>query len=367
MSKKNPTTGTGVYYPACGEQRLFAYHGIAGWLDPKDRDPKLIYEPQELVATEEAFRHIWKQGAVYSNVARQQMGISDERSMFFGMDRAAGDDEYVFLNICRPHDAGKHGYHLVFDPYKLVEEGALIGLYDMQSLYMTIAENLGIEDRNDDTTWTPDELEAFRDDVEFAQDVWRLRSGEAFDWLEWIQGLRKKSPVNAAALRYVNRQLGARLENIIRWRVSSPEAAIDRAEILIPDELPLEWLVGVIFRKNWIEIDDFIEVYGPPGSEPPPALDFWGAFQVSEAPGYPARCPRCGDWFGLEPLEMSESMSWLSTWRDRMRVPGEEEILRVMVCRKCGAAFAKRGWSEEPFTDEEFVGEYGDLEYVYSR
>lgn len=363
--EKNPRGGTGVYYPACTQQALFAYHGISGKVAPEDHNPTFAYEPQELVATEKAFRHIWQQGAIYSNVARQKLGITDQSSMFHGMDRAAGDNDYVFLNICTPHSAGHWGYHLVFDPYKLVNEDALVGLDDMQGLYMTIAERLGIEDRNDDSTWTTEELDAFLEDAIFAQNVWRMRGDEAIDWIEWVQGLREKSPVNKAALCYVNRQLGAGRENIIRWLASSPESAIRYAEILMPEELSLDWLTGVIFRKNWIEIDDFIAVYGPPGSEPPPALDFWEAKWVTERTGHPARCAQCGDWLSFEPLETPEGASSYHhprVYHDRMRIPGDKDVLNVMRCAQCGSAFSTGGILTRPFDEDEYIGQFDELE-----
>lgn len=363
--EKNPTTGTGVYYPACGEDALYAYHGIAGTIDPEKYDKRIIYSPQELMATEEAFRHIWQQGVVYSNAMRQELGITSERSMFFGTDRAAGDDQFVFLNICRPHDTGRLGYHLVFDPYKLVSEGALIGLDDMQGLYSAIAGNLRIEDRFRPVDWIPEQIEAFREDAEFAQRVWRMHSGEAVDWLEWIQGIRQKSPVNAAALLYVSRQLDAHLHNVVKWLSTSRESAIKSAEVLMPNELSLDWLVGVIFRKNWIEIDDFVEFYGPPGSEPPPALDLGEAIWVDGRAGHPARCMHCGDWLYLAPLEIPEDRStWYSRiYHDRMVVPGTDKSIRVMKCLSCGAAFDTGGFTEQAFEEEEYVGQFEDLEH----
>lgn len=367
--KENPRTGTGVYYPACTEGALYAYHGIAGRIDPKDYNERLVAGPQKLMATEEAFRRIWQQGFVYSSVVRKEIGVADQSSMFFGMDRAAGDDQFVFLNVCKPHSAGYLGYHLVFDPYKLVSEGALIGLDDMQGIYMSIAGNLEVEDRNDDTTWTEEQKSAFREDVEFAQQVWRMRGGEAIDWLEWVQGLRNKSPVNAAALLYVSRQLDASLENVIKWLATSRQSAINNAEILIPDQLPLDWLVGVIFRKNWIEIDDFVEFYGPPGSEPPPALDFSAAFWVEGRTGHPARCMRCGDWLYLAPLEIPEDRgTWYSRiYHDRMVVPGTDKPIRVMRCSSCGAAFDTGGFTEQSFEEEQYAGQFEDLEHAPYR
>jgi len=365
--EENPRDGTGVYYPACSKKALYAYHGISGRVDPKDYQSKIIYQPQELVATEKAFRRIWKQGAVYSSVKRKELGITDQSSMFQGMDRAAGDDEYVFLNICKPHSAGHHGYHLVFNPVDLVDAGALVGLDDLQGIYMTIADRLRIKDRNDDESWTKEEFDAFRSEAELAQRVWRMRGNEAIDWLGWVQGVRQKCPVNKSALRYIDRILGAHLKNIIRWLASSPESAIGYAEILMPDELPLDLLEGVIFRKNWIEIDDFIEFYGPPGSEPPPALDLWEAQWVTDRTGHPICCPRCGDWMSFEPLETpkgSSSYHYPRVYEDRMRIPGEKEVIRVMRCGKCGAAFSTGGVSAGSFDEEEYVGQYEDLEYV---
>jgi hypothetical protein len=134
----------------------------------------------------------------------------------------------------------------------------------------------------------------------------------------------------------------------------------------MPRVLSLDWLIGVIFRKNWVKIDDFIEHYGPPGTEPPEALDFHFAHWVSERTGHPARCARCGGWMYLAPLDLPESASsWgPRVYHDRMRVPGFDNPIRVMECKSCGAAFAvPPGYKEGPFEIEEFVGEFEDLEH----
>jgi len=365
--RENPTTGTGVYYPACGPDGLYAYHGIAARVRPEDFNPRLIAEPQELIATENAFRLIWQQGAVYSATERRRIGLGGQSSMIFGMDRAAGDDDFVFLNVCKPHSAGRLGYHLVFDPYKLVEEGALVGLDDLQGLYMTVADRLRIDDRNDERTWTPEQLEAFLDDARFIQDVWRLSGGEALDWLEWIQGLRDVSPVNAAALRYVSRQVGERSYHQIRWLAENVTSAVGNAEVLMPEVLPLDWLVGVIFRKDWIEIDDFVEVYGEPGTEPPEALEFHHAYWVSGRTGHPARCVECGGYMGLAPMELPESTSSYGApcvYHDRMKGKWIERPTTVLACRTCGAAYEMGGkFDTEPFKAEKFIAPLEELEF----
>jgi hypothetical protein len=363
--EENPKTGTGVYYPPCGSDALYAYHGISATIDPEKYDPKLVAGPQRLIATEEAFRTIWQQGVIYSAVQREKQGIIGQSSMFFGMDRAAGDDEYVFLNVCTPHSAGEKGYHLVFDPYQLVSEGAIVGLDDLQGSYMSVAQNLRIEDRNDDSTWTKKQLVEFKKFAKRIHKAWRLDGQDAELWLEWIQGVLETYPINLEPIYEIDEEIRGYHDNIIKWMVDNRGSAIRYAELLIPDELPLEWLVGVIFRKQWVEIDDFIEVYGPPGTEPPPALEFHEAFRIDDSSaGHPARCSRCGDWMNLPLLEVPESGFWGSgVFRDQMKHKDSGEVMSLMVCKSCGAAFKRPGFGDTSFDEEEYVGQIEDFEY----
>lgn len=362
-AEENPKTGTGVYYPPCGPEALYAYHGIAGRIDPEKYDRRYVAGPQQLIATEEAFRTIWQQGAVYSAVRRERMGITGRSSMIFGMDRAAGDDDFVFLNVCVPHSAGEKGYHLVFEPYTLVAEGAILGLDDLQGSYMAVADDLKVEDRNDDRTWTYEQLAKFEELAEQIQDAWRIEGVDAGFWLEWVQGLLSKYPINLEPIYAIDDHIGGRHENIIRWMSEARASAIRYAELLMRDELPLEWLVGVIFRKNWIEIDDFIQEYGPPGTEPPPAPEFHEAHQIEGSTGHPAKCAQCGDWMNVPPLEVSSG--WRSgVFRDRMKSKDTGEVMNLMVCKACGAAFKQPGIRDESaFASEEYVGQLEDFEY----
>jgi len=359
-----------VYYPACCG-KLFAYHGISGRPDPGQK-MQYIYEIYELMATEEAFRTIWKQGVLYSYAERVARGDTGPSSMIFGMDKVAGDDEFVFLTVCKPHSVGHRGYHLVFDPYQLVDNGAQIGLWDLQSFYMAMAEHLGVQDRNDDTTWTQEQIEKFVEDAEFVKSVWRISDGEAVSWLRWIQGLLKKSPVNANALRYVARMVADIGYHNIRWLSTDRKAALGRSELLVSGALPLDLLVGVIFRGQWMEIEDFVRYYGPPGSEPPPALEPHQAIHVLNSNGYPIKCPKCQGWMNLEPLVIPES-SWAygRVWRDNMMGPGMEYPIRVMVCGTCKGAFGYTGSKyylyDDPFIAEEYIGQIDDMEYVQDR
>lgn len=362
--EKNPKTGTGIYYPPCGPEALYAYHGISGRVDPEKYDSRFVHGPQQLIATEEAFRTIWQQGAVYSSVRRESMGIVGQSSMIFGMDRAAGDDDFVFLNVCVPHSAGERGYHLVFDPYKLVAEGAIVGLDDLQGSYMQVAQNLGIENWNNDSTWSPEQLDDFEKLAEKIQQAWRLEGQDAGFWLEWIQGLVSAYPINLEPIYAIDEYIGGRHESIIKWMSESRKSAVSYAELLVPDELPLEWLVGVIFRKNWVPIEDFIQEYGPPGTEPPPAPEFHEAHQIEGSTGHPAKCPRCGDWIGLTTLEVPGWGS--SVFRDSMRLKGSDDnddVMNLIVCLSCGAAFRMHGFGDNSFSAEEYVGHIDDFEY----
>jgi hypothetical protein len=362
--EENPKTGTGVYYPHCGPDALYAYHGIAARIDPEKYDPKLVAGPQRLIATEEAFRTIWQQGVVYSAVQREKQGIAGQSSMLFGMDRAAGDDDYVFLNVCTPHSAGEKGYHLVFDPYQLVSEGTIVGLNDLQGSYMSVADHLRIEDRNDDSTWSYDQLVEFQTQAQMIREAWRLSGRDAELWLDWVRGIIEKYPIDLEPIHAIDEYIGGHHENIIKWMSESRQSAIRQAELLIPDELPLEWLVGVIFRKQWVEIDDFIEAYGPPGTEPPPALEFYEAFRIDDSlSAHPAICPRCGDWMNLPLLEVPESSWWGAGVFREMKSKDSGKSVMLMVCKSCGAAFKRPLFGETPFDEEEYVGQIEDFEY----
>lgn len=369
-SQKNPRDGSGVYFPGCRE-RLFAYHGVAARATLPEKQV-YVYEMYEVVATEEAFRSIWKEGFLYSHAERVARGEAGPSSMIFGMDKVAGDDEFVFLNICKPHGTGRIGYHFVFDPYQLVDNGAQIGLWDLQSFYMNIAERLEVKDRNDDTTWTDEQVEQFVEDAEFVKSIWRVSDGEAITWLRWIQGVLRKSPVNANALRYVARVVGDIGYHNIRWAATDRDVAARRSELLMPKVLPLELLAGVIFRKQWIEIDDFIRYYGPPGTEPPPAIEVHDALQISDSVGHPAKCSRCGGWIDLEPLEIKKS-SWSSgyPWKNDQKCPGIGHPITILVCKSCGGAFGRRekifGFNDDPFKPEEYICQYEECKYVSPR
>jgi hypothetical protein len=351
----NPVTGTGVYYPSCTVDNLYAFHGIAGRIDPKDYDRRIISEPQEMMACEKAFRKIWQDGYLYSSRARAAKGEIVDSSMFQVIDRLAGDDGYVFLNICEPHATGHRGYHLVFDPYSLVEKGAIIGMNDLQSFYITITDNLNVNNRFEIESWKDCQVRDFIEMANDVQDVWRVRKQDAVLWLEWIQGIREHYPLSIESLRWVNRQLGAYMHNTIRWITISRGSAAGNAELLFPEKLSLENLVGVVFRKKYYEIEDFVDVYGFPGETPPRAMDIAEACMADRDRGHPIRCPVCRGWMDLPPLEIRDGFS--PVFPGRARIPGIEWPVYVMVCRSCGAAFT--------LENDEYVGQYDELERVY--
>ena len=375
---ENPRTGTGVYYPASVD-RIYAFHGINGratW----EAQPKYAYEIREIVATEEAFRTIWKQGSLLSSTVRQECEASGElvhSSLIFATDRVASDDQYVFLTVTEPHSIGSKGYCFAFDAYQLVEAGAVIGLSDLGSFfYGSAAEKIGVKDRNDISTWTPEQIEEFQERIRPVQNVWRISGEKALDWLDWVHGKRDKNPVSARSIRTAaNTVTGTgryakigehNIEYIAKDRHSSR-----KAELLVPRTLFLDTLVGVIFRKNWVEIQDFVEAYGIPGTEPPSALDPWQANQLGSY-GHPARCKRCGDWIFHNPMYIPEGSSmWDPVWRSDMKVPGVEQPIMVIRCSSCDAAFGYRddafGSSYDPFLDEEYLGQFSDLKYAPRR
>lgn len=372
---KNPTTGTGVYYPASVD-RIFSFHGING-RPPRGVKLQYAHELYEIVATEEAFRTIWKQGALLSSTVRQECEEAGEKvhnSLIFATDIAAGDDQYVFLTITEPHSIGSRGYCYGFDAHRLVEAGAVIGLSDLGTLfYGRATEKIGVKDRNDLSTWTPEQIQQFKELIRPARDVWRISGEKAIAWLDWILGKRAKNPVSARAIRTAaNKVTGTgRYESIgehnIEW-ISQDRRSSRKAELLVPRMLYLDMLVGVIFRKNWVGIQDFVDFYGNPGTEPPPALEPLQAHAL-ESSGHPARCSRCGDWIYHDPMYIPErSYMYSPVWHDRMKVPGVERPIMIMRCDSCDAAFGYRdsdfGSFGDPFLSEEYLGQYSNMEHV---
>jgi hypothetical protein len=370
----NPRTGTGVYYPASVD-RIFSFHGIAG-RPPRGAKLQYTYELHEIVATEEAFRTIWKQGALLSSTVRQEFEKSGERvhnSLIFATDKVAGDDRYVFLTVAEPHSIGSKGYSFAFDAHQLVEAGAIIGLEDLGSFfYGSLAEKIGVKDRNDLSTWTPEQIEQFQDRVKPVQDVWRISGEKALDWLDWVQGKRAGNPISAKSIRTAaNKVTGtgryAKIGEHNIEHISKDRHSARKAELLVPRTLFLDNLVGVIFRKNWVEIQDFVDVYGSPGTDPPPALDPLQAHALGSC-GYPVRCKRCGGWIFQDPMHIPDSSLWCPVWHDRMKVPGIERPVMVMKCSSCGAAFGHPddsfSFSYDPFSDEEYLGQYSDMKYA---
>jgi hypothetical protein len=371
----NPRTGTGVYYPASVD-RIFAFHGVCGY-PPWEEQPKYAHELREIVATEEAFRTIWKQGVLLSSTVRREFEKSGERvhnSLIFATDAVAGDGQYVFLTVTEPHSIGSKGYHFAFDAYQLVEAGAVIGLDDLGSVfYGSAAEKIGVQNRNDLSTWTPEQIEEFRERIRPVQEVWRISGEKALDWLDWVHGKRASNPVSAKAIRTAaNKVTGtgrwAKIGEHTVEHVTKDRRSSRKAELLVPRTLLLDMLVGVIFRKNWVEIQDFVEAYGLPGTEPPPALDPWQANKLGSY-GHPARCKRCGDWIFYDPLSIKEGSSVFDpVWRSDMKVPGVEQPIMVIRCNSCDAAFGHRSGdfssSYDPFLDEEYLGQFGDMKYA---
>ena len=249
VSERNPLTGTGVYYPACSSEMPLAFHGVAARVHPEDYDSRITHEPQEMVATEKAFREIWKQGALFSARERVRIGVAKRSSMIFLTDLLAGDDRAVFLTLCEPHSVGMRGYHFVFDPIALLDHGASIGLNDLQGFYTSIADGLGVGNRLDPTSWSDEQKNLFAEQAGVVQSGWRYSGYEAAEWLEWATGSRRTYPLNVQFIRYVDRYVGAGMKNVIRWITTSRESALRKAEVLVDEALPLSFLVGVIFRK----------------------------------------------------------------------------------------------------------------------
>ena len=367
IGPENPTTGTGVYFPA-SHGCVFAFHGVSG--HPDRHSIKYAYHLHEIAATEAAFREVWRQGVLLSSLERDKMGRGHS-SMIFATDVVGGDDQYVFLTVTEPHSIGHHGYHFVFDPYVLVEEGALIGLTDLGSMfYGSLSERLEVKNRNDLWSWTEAQIDEFQRRIEPVQKAWRIGGRKATEWLRWVQGDRARNPVSAKTLR--ENTVGIRvgdhnIEYIVKDRTSAR-----KAELLVPFELDLRTsraLKGVIFRKNWIPAGDFIEFYGEPGTEPPPAIEPLEAHMLPDT-GNPAVCPKCHGWMNLGPLEVPEdSYRARSIWRTQMLKPGMEHPITLLVCRSCGAAFAdpeQTRWSSNnnAFATEKYVGQYDEFKYV---
>jgi len=361
-----------VYYPASSD-RIFSFHGICGH-PPRGEKLQYSYELHEIVATEEAFRTIWKQNALLSSTMRQTLEAAGEmvhNSLIFATDRVAGDDQYVFLTVAEPHSVGSRGYGFVFDARQLIEAGAVIGLNDLGTFfYGRVAEKIEVPDRNDLSTWSCEQIETFQDRIKPVQNVWRISGQKALDWLDWVKGERVDNPVSAKTLRIAANKVANVGEHNIEW-IAQDRRSARNAELLVPKSLFLDTVVGVLFRKNWVEIEDFVEAYGFPGTDPPQALEPWQAHML-ESYGHPCRCKRCGNWMLHDPLHIPERSSmWSSIWHDRMKVPGVESPIMIMRCNSCDAAFGHRGdgmsFFNDPFTDEEYLGQYSDLEHVPYR
>ena len=362
VSERNPLTGTGVYYPVCKPEAPFAFHAVAARVHPDDYDRRLIYEPQEMVATEKVFRDIWKQGAIFSARERVQLGITKQSSMLFPTDIMAGDDKFVYLSLCEPHSAGYRGYHFAFDTVELLNDGANIGIDDLNGFYGTIADNIGVTDKRDLSSWSESQIDLFAEQVLMVQDCFRYSGYEAVEWLKWVMREKDKYPLNVQYMRYVDRYINKSMHHkyIIRNITTSRESALSNAEVLIRHVLPLSFLSGVIFRKVWFDIDDFIQIYGIPGTEPYPVIDISDAVRIYDRSGFPARCVLCGGWLGGNPFEVEKYSSFgiRNVHRDRMRVSGESDIIRVYTCQECGASFELDNYCER------YVGQLEDLEYV---
>jgi hypothetical protein len=168
-------------------------------------------------------------------------------------------------------------------------------------------------------------------------------------------------------LRWVYREINQKPWYLIDKLATNRKVALNEAELLFPWMLPLSACVGVIFRRDYYKIDDFIQYYGPPGglSEPPPPPSLSQARYVEDHTGHPMRCPRCGEWMLYEPGWLPGRDEW-SYGRmsvigyGRKAIPGYEYPQDVWYCRKCDAAFL-RG-IDGTYKPIEYIGQYHDLE-----
>lgn len=351
-SKINPFTGAGTYYPA-SDIFLKAYHIITG------TDEKV-----GTVDLEKAFASIWTSGALLSYREREKQSFVEETALF-ERDIIAGDDEYVFLTVCEPYKRQDAIYSFVFDPFVLIEHGGIVRLEDLGTHYLYIVSRINYGGE----LWSENQIREFRKKADLVKSVYDLRSRNAIYWLEWIAGLKKIHPLKyirfkrffAEVLPYIYVS-----SDIFNSRIH----AVDNAELVFPTMLPLNLLTGVIFRRDYYEIDDFVKYYGLPGTVPdeilPRSYEKW----VKKRKGHPIRCPRCDEWMGLPPLALPErptdkSEVFYTLERSRW------ERFEGMVCNVCGAVFyvpdpEKVEEDEELtcFDTESFMGELSDFVIV---
>jgi hypothetical protein len=362
MAKKNPLTG-GSYHPSC-HNRLIAYHGVSA-------HGERYFPGSDVIASDMAFHDIWKDGAIYSSEERcHRIGVNTGRSCLFTSDRLAGDGKYVFLTLCKPHGIGSDGYYLAFDAINLVQNGAIVGIEDLNFIYRHIIHDVDpyIDNYRFDEkpTWTRDMISEYTEKVTFVQEVLRLRGRSAKEYLEWISGERKKHPLTEAEIRWVHKELGHHMHSAGRL-VKDREIAASRAEILVDTELPLDLLIGVVFRKKWYEIDDFATAYGMVGTDSKIVMDRTSGYAADNDTGYPNRCRRCGGLVWLPPFETKSQGIWDNTvYRGRMKSKNTGWLGSVMVCKSCGAVFSSDN-SDSHYAEEKdnYLGQIDDFEYVW--
>ena len=361
----NPWTGTGVWYPA-SENVLLAYHGVQGKAIVGG-DPPYMSQSH---GAETSFRNIWMYGEILSFREREDRGIKTQRSLFGDLDKIAGDDRYVFLRPSFPHAAGEYGFNFIFDVNYLVKNGALISLEDLGGSYMQIARNMAYDFSIHPEKMSLREKKQFLQTAHIIQQIWRLKGKKALQWTDWVMGKTERYPVDIYQLKYaMELAKESYYDNIIRWISTSQESATKSAEILVRDSLPVEWACGVIFRKNYFKIDDFVSFYGMPGEAPPKDLSPMQPYEhrayVEDRTGVPGKCPVCGEWLRRHPLEKVKT-SWFSRTLTNVKHPKTGKKTRAYVCQSCGATFAPHSQlAKQFFRSDEYLGNIAELEKIY--
>jgi hypothetical protein len=318
----------------------------------------------ETMSIEATFKNIWKDGAVFSSRERCRKGISSKKSCLFTRDTIAGDDKYVFMTLCKPHSIGKAGYYLAFDAEDLARRGAIVGIDDMDSVYYAtihaVDPNIDRYGIKEIPPWSEDTMKEYLEKIEFAQEIFRLHGKRAIEYLKWIRGIRKDNPITEAEVRWVDREL-----NILHYLytsgtlVNSRSSAVNSAEILVEKALPLDRLIGVIFRRKWYTIRDFSDAYGVIGKESNVALG------PHDAPrGYPHRCPRCRGLVWRSALASSRDESWSPVHRDRVKAAWMKYPVYVIVCQSCSAVFNSSHGNNPLQNEDAYLGQIEDFESV---
>lgn len=235
--RPNPRTPDGSWYP----NELLAYHAVFG-------------------DSREGFTAIFSQGELRAAAYRPEAVSS---TSLYWTDRAAGDDEYVFLSLGAPQTFRYDpGYLFVVDPVMAIEElTAIVGEKDLDGEYLHLvdkimaAHDLTVDARN-------------------AERYPNVVSDFTFEVAELVSRFRHEGDTAMAYLRTF-------------WEGRAPRSL--PPEMLIPEGLEMADCRAFIWDRVFIEAADFSDLFETGGFPPV------GRSRVTtRLRGFPLRCPLCG-------------------------------------------------------------------------